>query len=44
MVIVGQKELESGTVSVRSKRDGELGSMKLDEFLDKILTEIKEKR
>ncbi len=44
MVIVGQKELESNTVSVRSKREGELGTMTLKEFLDKILTEIKEKR
>lgn len=43
MLIVGQKEQESGTVSVRSKKEGDLGSMELSQFLDKILTEIKEK-
>ncbi len=44
MLIVGAKEVENGTVSVRSKREGELGTMTIEEFLDKILTEIKEKR
>jgi len=43
MLIVGAKEAESGTVSVRSKREGELGAMKLSDFLDKILSEIREK-
>ncbi|RKQ64047.1 threonyl-tRNA synthetase [Thermovibrio guaymasensis] len=44
MLIVGAKEMENGTVSVRSKREGELGTMTIEEFLDKIQTEIKEKR
>jgi len=43
MLIVGEKEKESGTVSVRSKREGDLGTMELNKFLDKILKEIKEK-
>jgi threonyl-tRNA synthetase len=43
MLVVGQKEQESGTVSVRSKKEGNLGSMEIGEFLDKILKEIKEK-
>jgi len=43
MLIVGEKEQQSGTVSVRSKREGDLGAMDLNAFLDKILTEIREK-
>jgi threonyl-tRNA synthetase len=43
MLIVGEREQQSGTVSVRSKREGDLGAMDLNAFLDKILTEIKEK-
>ncbi len=43
MLVVGQKEQESGTVSVRSKKEGNLGSMEIKEFLDKILKEIREK-
>jgi threonyl-tRNA synthetase len=43
MLIVGEREQQSGTVSVRSKREGDLGAMDLSVFLDKILTEIKEK-
>ncbi len=44
MLIVGQKEQDSGTVSVRSKREGELGSMDIAQFLDKITREIREKK
>jgi len=44
MLIVGQKEQESGTVSVRSKREGDLRSMEISKFLDKIQTEIREKK
>jgi threonyl-tRNA synthetase len=44
MLVVGEKEVENGTVSVRSKKEGDLGSMDLKEFLDKILKEIKEKQ
>ena len=43
MLIVGEKEQQNGTVSVRSKKEGDLGAMDLSVFLDKILTEIKEK-
>ncbi len=44
MLIVGQKEQDSGTVSVRSKREGELGNMEVSQFLDKITREIREKK
>jgi len=43
MLIVGQKEVASGTVSVRRHKRGDLGGMKFDEFRQQILLEIKEK-
>ncbi len=36
MVIIGEKEAEAGTVSVRSRHDGDLGSMPVDDFLNLI--------
>ena len=43
MLVIGQKEVEAGTVSVRSYKDGDLGAMKVEEFKEKILKEVKEK-
>ena len=43
MVIVGQKEAEEGTVSIRSRDTGETVAMALDEFLAKIDREIKDR-
>ncbi len=40
MLVIGDKEAESGTVSVRSRKSGDLGSMDLDEFLGKALLEV----
>jgi len=40
-LIVGEKEFESETVSVRIQGDGDKGSMKLDEFADLINKEVK---
>lgn len=40
MVIVGQKEAEEGTVSIRSRDTGETVTMTLDEFVAKIKDEI----
>ena len=42
MLIVGQKEEESGNVSVRSRDDGNLGSQELDAFIQKVVEEGKE--
>ena len=39
MVIVGEKEAEEGTVSVRSRKDGDKGSLKLDEFIKELKVE-----
>ena len=43
MVIICDKEVESGTVSVRSRKEGELGAMPCGNLLDKLITEISTK-
>jgi threonyl-tRNA synthetase len=43
MLIIGAKEAEENTVSVRNRDTGETVSMSLDEFLAKINYEIKER-
>ena len=40
MLIVGEKEIESGTVSVRSRKNGELGAAAAGDFIKNILDEI----
>ena len=44
MVIIGDKEVEAGVISVRSRKDGDLGSMTEAEFTSRILTEIASKK
>ncbi len=44
MLIMGDKEVEEGAVSVRSRKDGDKGSLPVDEFIKDILLEIAEKR
>ncbi len=41
MLVIGDKEAESGTVAVRSRKDGDLGAMPVDDFVAKILDEIR---
>lgn len=43
MFVLGDKELEEGAVSVRSRDLGELGSMSFDTILEKIRREISER-
>ena len=43
MLILGEKEKESGSVGVRSRKDGDIGAMQMDEFLTKLSKEIEEK-
>ena len=43
MLIVGQKEVDENSVSVRSHKEGDLGAIKVDEFEAKILNEIENK-
>lgn len=40
MLIVGEKEEENGTVSVRKHGEGDLGEMSIEAFKDRILKEI----
>ena len=44
MIVVGAKEVESNTVAVRSRKDGEKGAMSVDQFIGELLLEIAEKR
>ncbi len=44
MIIAGDNEAESKTVSVRSRRDGDLGSMSSDALLGRLLDEIASKK
>ena len=43
MLIIGDKEAESDCVSVRSRRDGDLGQMSFDALRDKLCEEIEKK-
>jgi len=40
MLVVGQKEEEEGVVSVRCRKDGDLGSQTLEAFMDKVRYEV----
>lgn len=44
LLVVGDKEIESGAVSVRERGKGDLGQMSLDKFLEKIKQEISSKK
>lgn len=41
--VIGERETEAGTLTIRSSKEGELGEMEVSEFLGKCLKEIKEK-
>ena len=43
MVVIGAKEVEDGTVSVRSREDSENKVMKIDEFIEKLKKQIENK-
>ncbi|KXS42667.1 MAG: threonyl-tRNA synthetase [Candidatus Frackibacter sp. T328-2] len=43
MLIVGDNEVEDGTVSVRHRREGDVGAKELSEFKAEILDEIQDK-
>ncbi|MGI6664232.1 MAG: threonine--tRNA ligase [Christensenellaceae bacterium] len=44
MLVVGAQEEEAGVVAVRSRSAGDEGSAALDAFIERIITEIKEKQ
>ena len=43
MLIVGEKEMESGTISIRSRDRGELGTQNLESFIETVRQEVKNK-
>ena len=43
MIIVGEKEMENGTITVRMRGNKQEADVKLDDFLAKIISEIKNK-
>ena len=40
MLILGQKEVDSNSVGVRSSKDGDLGAMSFEEFMEKLKKEM----
>ena len=43
MVVIGEKEMNEGTVSVRSRKDGDKGAMPVSEFIAFVEQQIKDK-
>lgn len=43
MLIAGDKEQESGTVSVRSRKEGDKGAMRIADFISHVEKEVREK-
>ncbi len=44
MLIIGRKEAEEGTISVRHRKDGELGSITQEEFIVRASEDVRTKR
>ena len=43
MIVVGEKEQEENTVSLRSRKEGDLGSMPLSAFIEKVEEQVRTK-
>ncbi len=43
MFVIGGREVDSGTVAVRDRRQGDIGTMPLEKAVEKLLTEIEAK-
>lgn len=43
MLVVGDKDIETGTVAVRSRKNGDEGASTIDEFIERIQKEVAEK-
>jgi len=41
MVVIGEKEAKKNTISLRKHKEGDLGSIKIDELIEKINLEVK---
>ena len=44
MLVIGDKDIENNTVSVRSRKDGDIGAMSIEDFIAKISEEIATKK
>ncbi len=44
MIIAGDKDIENNVVAVRSRKQGDLGAMSIDDLISKLLKEIAEKQ
>jgi len=43
MLIAGDKDIENNVIAVRSRKDGDIGSMNIEDLIEKLLLEIKDK-
>jgi len=43
MLVIGDKEVEQGLVAVRSRKNGDMGAMRPEDFMNMILKEIRDK-
>ena len=43
MLIIGDKEMENDAIAIRSRKEGDLGQMTVDSFINKIINEVNEK-
>ncbi len=43
MLVIGEKEVESGTVSVRKRGEGDIGAMSIGDFIDGAAKDVNEK-
>jgi len=41
MIVLGDRDIENGTVGARSREDGDLGAMPLEDFAQKMKDELK---
>ena len=41
MLIVGDKEKEAGTISLRARKEGNVGVVKLGEFVERVRQELR---
>ena len=43
MLVIGEREEEAGTVAIRSKKEGDIGSLSIEELVEKLNTHIENK-
>jgi threonyl-tRNA synthetase len=43
MLVIGEKEMAANAVAVRSRKEGDKGAISVDEFIEHITREIRER-